>query len=217
MVLAAIFLPWTETPSFCARACSLLLFCDSKLEPMEKAKLNLMIAYAADSLFYMFLKTQVCLAAPCFFCERMQVFSLRYKKELLSPPHLPPCSCSRHPLFLPWLTDCLGPCLPVSLSQLSPSHPFDSHVDLFAQGASTEDHPVTEELARIKTYMSKLKELGQGAVNDQQRLKLNKDAAQRFISAGLRGGGGDGENDTKSKHEKPDTEESGKKKKKKTS
>jgi hypothetical protein len=88
---------------------------------------------------------------------------------------------------------------------------------LFAQGASTEDHPVTEELARIKTYMSKLKELGQGAVNDQQRLKLNKDAAQRFISAGLRGGGGDGEKDTKSKHEKPDTEESGKKKKKKTS
>jgi hypothetical protein len=34
---------------------------------MEKAKLNLMIAYAADSLFYMFLKTQVRLAAPFFF------------------------------------------------------------------------------------------------------------------------------------------------------
>jgi hypothetical protein len=32
---------------------------DSKLEPMEKAKLNLIIAYVADSLFYMFLKTQV--------------------------------------------------------------------------------------------------------------------------------------------------------------
>ena len=31
----------------------------SKLEAAEKAKLNLMIAYAADSLFYMFLKTQV--------------------------------------------------------------------------------------------------------------------------------------------------------------
>lgn len=34
-------------------------FARSKLEPAEKAKLNLMLAYAADSLFYMFLKTQV--------------------------------------------------------------------------------------------------------------------------------------------------------------
>ena len=40
------------------------------------------------------------------------------------------------------------------------------------QGAATEEHPVTEELARIKTYMGKLKELGQGAAKEQQRLKV---------------------------------------------
>ena len=38
-------------------------FARSKLEPAEKAKLNLMLAYAADSLFYMFLKTQVTVVA----------------------------------------------------------------------------------------------------------------------------------------------------------
>jgi hypothetical protein len=36
----------------------------SKLEPVEKAKLNLMIAYAADSLFFLYLKTQVRQAPP---------------------------------------------------------------------------------------------------------------------------------------------------------
>lgn len=34
----------------------------SKMEPLEKAKLNLMIAYAADSLFFLYLKTQVRIA-----------------------------------------------------------------------------------------------------------------------------------------------------------
>ena len=38
-------------------------FARSKLEPAEKAKLNLMLAYAADSLFYIFLKTQVTVVA----------------------------------------------------------------------------------------------------------------------------------------------------------
>ena len=31
---------------------------------------------------------------------------------------------------------------------------------------------MTEELARIKTYMGKLKQLGEGASQDQQRLKV---------------------------------------------
>ena len=44
---------------------------------------------------------------------------------------------------------------------------------LHMQGAATEEHPVTEELARIKKYMGKLKELGQGAVHEQQRLKVH--------------------------------------------
>jgi hypothetical protein len=46
----------------------------SKLEPEEKAKLNLMIAYAADSLFFLYLKTQVRQTPPasavaCSRCE----------------------------------------------------------------------------------------------------------------------------------------------------
>ena len=40
------------------------------------------------------------------------------------------------------------------------------------QGAATEDHPVTEELARIKKYMGNLKALGQGAAEEQARLKV---------------------------------------------
>jgi exosome complex protein LRP1 len=31
----------------------------SRLEPLEKAKLNLMIAYAVESLYFIYLKTQV--------------------------------------------------------------------------------------------------------------------------------------------------------------
>jgi len=40
------------------------------------------------------------------------------------------------------------------------------------QGAATEDHPVTEELARIKKYMGNLKALGQGAAEEQARHKV---------------------------------------------
>jgi len=43
---------------------------------MEKAKLNLMIAYAADSLFYMFLKTQVSPRPFCTVPRRLHVVPL---------------------------------------------------------------------------------------------------------------------------------------------
>ena len=105
----------------------------SKLEPMEKAKLNLMIAYVANSLFYVFLKTQ---------------------------------------------------------------------------GKSTADHPVTDELARIKDYMGNLKELGPGAA--KKPLKLDKEAAERFINASIGGAAGGSK-----KHPKPSGDDSGKKVKKK--
>jgi len=66
-----------------------------------------------------------------------------------------------------------------SLALLSPYRhtpalccPFSRRAFASAQGAATEEHPVTEELARIKTYMGKLKQLGEGASQDQQRLKV---------------------------------------------
>jgi hypothetical protein len=198
---------------------------------MEKAKLNLMIAYAADSLFYMFLKTQVgarsALNCPPRGALRFSLRS-RYSISLPSSP-LPPAAskCS-------WLAT--GTLIQCPL-----------------QGAATEEHPVTEELARIKTYMGKLKQLGEGAAKDQQRLKVrcshwpraatrpgmppparapaptpapaapspmpslactrshaqscakkqvNKEAAQRFIAAGLGGGGGGDGDEREGKKEK---------------
>mmetsp|Transcript_35679 Transcript_35679/g.71530 ORF Transcript_35679/g.71530 Transcript_35679/m.71530 type:complete len:122 (-) Transcript_35679:1664-2029(-) len=84
----------------------------AKLDPGSKAKLTLMIAYAADSLFFMYLKTQ---------------------------------------------------------------------------GIATEDHPITEELTRIRTYMGKLKSVAakENGTEERAKLKLNKEAAARFIKAGL--------------------------------
>ncbi|EKX49403.1 hypothetical protein GUITHDRAFT_67864 [Guillardia theta CCMP2712] len=81
------------------------------LEPVQRAKLNLMIAYTIDSLFFLYLKTQ--------------------------------------------------------------------------QGIATEEHQVNEELARVKSYMSKLKDATAAQENEKSKLKLNKDAAARFIKAGL--------------------------------
>mmetsp|Transcript_43721 Transcript_43721/g.106883 ORF Transcript_43721/g.106883 Transcript_43721/m.106883 type:complete len:156 (+) Transcript_43721:205-672(+) len=82
----------------------------ARLDAMEKAKLNLMMAYAVNSLYFIYLKTQ---------------------------------------------------------------------------GTKTEEHPITEELARIKTYMAKIKEAAAAGEKEQSRLKLNKDAAARFIKSGL--------------------------------
>jgi len=119
---------------------------------MEKAKLNLMIAYAADSLFYMFLKTQV---------------------GARSALHCPPRGALRFSLRSPPLNSNLPPLVatPPSASKRS-WHATGTLIQCRLQGAATEEHPVTEELARIKTYMGKLKQLGEGAAKDQQRLKV---------------------------------------------
>ena len=77
----------------------------ARLEPMEKAKLNLMMAYSTASLFYMYLKSQV--------------------------------------IFL-------------IASLISPIYSKFLNLD---QGISTEDHPVQSELARIHSYIGKLKEV----------------------------------------------------------
>ena len=62
---------------------------------------------------------------------------------------------------------------------------------LKTQGIDPQTHPVKEELARVKGYMKKLK----GAAQDKVKsagMRLNKDAASRFIAAGLGSGGGGG-------------------------
>jgi hypothetical protein len=126
--------------------CLLSLLC-SKLEAAEKAKLNLMIAYAADSLFYMFLKTQV------------RDWGGGARTEAVQP-------C---------------PCL---LTASGFPHICVTHVAGW-QGASTEDHPVTEELARIKKYMGNLKALGQGAAEEQARLKVSREMAFAVVGRRL--------------------------------
>ena len=62
---------------------------------------------------------------------------------------------------------------------------------LKTQGIDPQTHPVKEELGRVKGYMKKLKT----AVADEEAKtgkagRLNKDAASRFIAAGLGGEAG---------------------------
>mmetsp|Transcript_28722 Transcript_28722/g.45034 ORF Transcript_28722/g.45034 Transcript_28722/m.45034 type:complete len:149 (-) Transcript_28722:1442-1888(-) len=107
------------------------------LEALDKAKLNLMIAYAADSLFFLYLKTQ---------------------------------------------------------------------------GQDPTQHPISEEVERVKSYLVKLKDAVSPAEREQARLRLNKEAAARFIMAGTGQGGKRSEPE-----ESPEPSPEGKKKKKKQS
>jgi len=64
---------------------------------------------------------------------------------------------------------------------------------LKTQGIDPQSHPVKEELGRVKGYMKKLKEaVAETEAKTGSALRLNKDAASRFIMAGLGGGGGGG-------------------------
>lgn len=80
------------------------------LTPFENAKLNLIMAYSINTLYYMFLKTQ---------------------------------------------------------------------------GLSPQQHPVTEELERVRDYFHKLNTVAGKTKPDQMTLRLNKDAADRFIKHAL--------------------------------
>eukprot|EP01027_Heterolobosea_sp_BB2_P010913 GEZU01015943.1.p1 GENE.GEZU01015943.1~~GEZU01015943.1.p1 ORF type:complete len:213 (+),score=75.60 GEZU01015943.1:166-804(+) len=55
---------------------------------------------------------------------------------------------------------------------------------LRAQGVNPQDHPVKDELERVKKYMNKIKEV-QESLTAKQTLRLNKDAANRFIQAAI--------------------------------
>jgi hypothetical protein len=46
----------------------------ARLEPMEKAKLNLMMAYSAASLFYMYLKSQVVFLVASLVVAMLSIF-----------------------------------------------------------------------------------------------------------------------------------------------
>eukprot|EP00128_Syssomonas_multiformis_P013308 Colp12_sorted_trinity150504_noHs@19443 len=50
------------------------------------------------------------------------------------------------------------------------------------QGTDAQEHPVKQELERVKLYMNKVKEL---AASKDAKVKLNKDAANRFIRNAL--------------------------------
>eukprot|EP01113_Clastostelium_recurvatum_P024601 TRINITY_DN2936_c0_g1_i2.p1 TRINITY_DN2936_c0_g1~~TRINITY_DN2936_c0_g1_i2.p1 ORF type:complete len:199 (+),score=50.94 TRINITY_DN2936_c0_g1_i2:163-759(+) len=118
----------------------------SHLSPIDAAKLNIVMAYAINTLFYMYLKTQ---------------------------------------------------------------------------GTDTSDHPVIKELDRVKVYINKVKGL-----SERQKLKLNSDAASRFIKHALSGNEAQDEEDKENQPKTPAKAESskpsgsattGKKKKKKSS
>ncbi|OJK00704.1 hypothetical protein ASPACDRAFT_42195 [Aspergillus aculeatus ATCC 16872] len=52
-------------------------------------------------------------------------------------------------------------------------------------GVNAKEHPVFRELTRVKQYFEKIKELETGP--EQRTLKLDKEAASRFIKHGLAG------------------------------
>jgi hypothetical protein len=60
----------------------------ARLDPLEKAKLNLMMAYSAASLFFMYLKTQVvkylrCQRKNCISSLAVLVFEREYPQKII--------------------------------------------------------------------------------------------------------------------------------------
>ncbi|KAF2643121.1 hypothetical protein P280DRAFT_393834, partial [Massarina eburnea CBS 473.64] len=56
---------------------------------------------------------------------------------------------------------------------------------LQASGLPAKDHAVFKELARLKTYFAKIKQVE--AMSEQPKTRLDKEAAARFIKHGLAG------------------------------
>jgi len=61
------------------------------------------------------------------------------------------------------------------------------YVYLRTQGCNPNDHPVKQELERIKLYIQKIKELTEKDKATKATLQLNVDAANRFIKHALAG------------------------------
>ncbi len=51
-------------------------------------------------------------------------------------------------------------------------------------GSKAREHPVFQELGRVRQYFEKIK-LAEGAIPNRATLSLDKDVAARIISAGL--------------------------------
>jgi hypothetical protein len=60
-------------------------------------------------------------------------------------------------------------------------------VYLKSQGIDPNEHPVKQELERVKLYVKKIKEITEKEKQDKATLRLNVDAAQRFITHSLSG------------------------------
>lgn len=69
---------------------------------------------------------------------------------------------------------------------------------LKVQGVSTADHPVKQELERVRQYLKKVKGTAQHAKTERHNGRLNVDAAKRFITHALNdpGAGSAGGTDT---------------------
>lgn len=52
---------------------------------------------------------------------------------------------------------------------------------LKSSGVNTDTHPIMKELARIKTYMNRLKDLEKTSVNQENDDKLNSERAKEFL------------------------------------
>lgn len=58
-------------------------------------------------------------------------------------------------------------------------------VYLKAQGIATADHPVRQELERVRTYLTKVRDAAAQAQTSERTSRLNVSAAKRFIEAAL--------------------------------
>lgn len=54
-------------------------------------------------------------------------------------------------------------------------------------GVNAKEHSIFRELTRVKQYFDKIKDVEAGPVGPRENLRLDKDAAARFIRAGLAG------------------------------
>ncbi|KAG8469080.1 hypothetical protein KFE25_007598 [Diacronema lutheri] len=56
---------------------------------------------------------------------------------------------------------------------------------LKTQGVSTSDHPVKQELDRVRQYLKKVKGMSSDAEQQKANVRLNAEAAKRFITHAL--------------------------------
>ena len=83
---------------------------------------------------------------------------------------------------------------------------------LITQGISPKEHGIKHELDRVKDYMKKIKDVGD---KKTASLKIDKDAAKRFVKGALANPGASGSGKNKTSRDKRKKEMSSEKRKKK--